>query len=507
MLTVVENQRPQLAADDKRPHAIVIGSGFGGLAAAVRMGARGYRVTVLERLDEFGGRAGVIQQDGFTFDRGPTIVTAPHLFEELWTLCGKRMQDDVEMLRLKPFYKLRFDDGDMIACSDDSDAMEAEVRRVNADDLPGYRRFMKLSDEIMALGFEQLADQPFSTVTDMLRIAPDLLRLQGYRSVFGLVSAHVKHPKLRTMLSFHPLLIGGNPLSAPAIYCLIPSLERRWGVHYPQGGVSQIVDGLVKLIRGQGNLAVTRSEVAAITMTDGKVSGVRLSDGTRLDADIVISNADPAVTSALLPNGQRQAKRLVKSRYSMGLVVFYFGTKRRYDDVGHHTILLGPRYEGLLNDIFKRRPLTEDFSLYLHRPSASDPSVAPSGCDAFYALTPVPHLGADIDWQEATARRRDAIIERLSSTLLPGLRDEIVTETIAVPDDFAERYLSPYGSGFSLEPILTQSAWFRPHNRSDAAENLYLVGAGTHPGAGLPGVISSARMLDRMVPDAVAFKR
>ncbi len=510
MLTIVDRASVSSPPREVRPVAIVIGSGFGGLAAAVRLGARGYRVVVLERLAYPGGRAGVLKQDGFTFDRGPTIVTAPFLFDELWALCGKRRADHVELRSMNPFYRIRFDDGDEIACSDDDAAMRREVMRIAPDDLAGYERFLVKAREICRIGFEQLSDQPFDSLADMLKIAPDLLRLEGYRSVHGLVSRFVKSPKLRVMLSFHPLLIGGNPFRAPAIYCLIPDLERRWGVHYPMGGVGRLVDGLVDLIRGQGGRLRFNADVERIIVDGGRVRGVALAGGETIPCDVVVSNADVACTYGRLVDSAAKTRwgpgRLGRARYSMGLFVWYFGTRRRYDAVGHHTILLGPRYRELLQDIFDRKKLTEDFSIYLHRPSATDPGVAPPGCDAFYALCPVPNLDGDTDWTVEGERRRQAMIRRLSQTLLPGLEHEIVTSSFVTPLHFRDALLSEKGAGFGFEPVLTQSAWFRPHNRSETIEGLYLVGAGTHPGAGLPGVLSSAKLLDRIVPHAATIR-
>jgi phytoene desaturase len=343
----------------------------------------------------------------------------------------------------------------------------------------------------------------------MLKIAPDLLRLQGWRSVHGLVSSFVRSPKLRTVLSFHPLLIGGNPFRAPAIYCLIPDLERRWGVHYPMGGVGQLVDGLAGLVAAQGGTVRAGADVARIETQGARATGVRLATGERIAADIVVSNADTATTYGTLLDSEAPRRwsdrRLARARHSMGLLVWYFGVEGRYPDVNHHTILLGPRYEGLIHDIFERKRLTEDFSIYLHRPTASDPSVAPEGCDAFYALTPVPNLDGAADWTVEAERRRRAIERRLEATLLPGLSRRVLVSHVTTPLDFRDDYLSARGAGFGFEPVLTQSAWFRPHNRSETVKNLFLVGAGTHPGAGLPGVLSSARILDGIVPHASAF--
>jgi phytoene desaturase len=493
----------------ERLHAVVIGSGFGGLAAAIRLGARGYRVTVLERLDAPGGRAYVFRQDGFTFDAGPTIITAPFLLEELWQLCGRRFADDIDLRPISPFYRIRFDDGETFNYTGDADAMRAEVARFSPGDVAGYERFMQISQELFRVGFEELGDKPFGSFKDMLRILPDLIRMRGDRSVYGLVARHLKDERLRTVLSFHPLLIGGNPFTASAIYALICFLERRWGVHFAMGGTGAVVRGMVGLLQGQGATLRYNSEVAAITVENGAATGVRLASGETIAADIVVSNADSAYTyRRLLPPSARRRwtnRKIERSRYSMSLFVWYFGTDRRYPDVAHHTILLGPRYKELLRDIFSRHMLAQDFSLYLHRPTATDPSLAPAGGDAFYVLSPVPHLDSGTDWQVAAEPYRLRIQQHLEATLLPDLGRHIVTSRMMTPQDFQDRLLSVRGAAFGLEPVLTQSAWFRPHNRSEDVQNLFIVGAGTHPGAGLPGVLSSARILDTVVPDAHAF--
>ena len=492
-----------------RPHAIVIGSGFGGLAAAIRLGARGYRVSVLEKLDSAGGRALVHRQDGFTFDTGPTIVTAPFLLEELWELCGRRFADDVDLRPMSPFYRIRFDDGDTFDYYGDLDRTLEEIRRFSPADVDGFQRYLKVSREAFDIGFTELGDVPFDSWRDMARALPDILRLQGYRSVYSLVSRYVKHPKLRVVLSFHPLLIGGNPFSVSAIYSLVSHLERHWGVYSAIGGTGRIVSGMLDLIAGQGNTVRFNAEVDEILVKDGAATGVRLADGTTLTADIVVSNADTAWTYRhLLPESTRRHwsnRRIERGRYSNGLFVWYFGTNRRYDDVAHHTIALSPRYKELLHDIFDDKVLADDFSLYLHRPTATDPSVAPPGCDTFYALSPVPHLGAGIDWSARAEEYRQRVAARLGETLLPGLEDALVTSHVATPQDYHDRLCAYQGAGFSLEPVLFQSAWFRPHNRSEDVERLYFVGAGTHPGAGVPGVLSSAKVLDKVVPDAHAI--
>jgi len=514
LLTDVEPPRTPLARipaapRPRMPHAIVIGAGFGGLAAAIRLGARGYRVTVLEKLDAPGGRAGVLRRDGFTFDTGPTILTAPFLLEELWRLCGREMTDDVTLVPVSPFYRIRFDDGTTFDCTGDPAAMRTEVARLSPADVPGYERFMRLSETTCRIGFEQLGDVPFRCWTDMARVVPDLVRLGGFRSVHGQVARFIKDPRLRIVFSFHPLLIGGDPFTASAIYTLIPWLERRWGVHFAMGGTGRVVAGLTKLIEGQGGTLRLGAEVEQIAVERRRATGVRLATGETIPADIVVSNADATWTYRHLSRGgtsrRWNERKLDRAAYSMGLFLWYFGTNRRYDDVTHHTILLGPRYRELLRDIFRRKVLADDFSLYLHRPTATDSSLAPPGCDAFYVLSPVPNLAGATDWRTSAEPYRQAIARRLSATVLPGFERHIVTSHIATPLDFQHRLGAFQGAAFGMEPILTQSAWFRPHNESEDIAGLYLVGAGTHPGAGVPGVLSSAKVLDRVIPHAAAL--
>jgi len=497
------------AVSGRRPKAVVIGSGFGGLAAAVRLGARGYAVTVLEKLDGPGGRAFQFTRDGHTFDAGPTIVTAPFLFEDLWRLCGRSMADDVELRPLDPFYRIRYDDGETLTCSGVPEAMRAEIRRLSPDDVVGYQRFLADSEKIFRMGFEDSAHVPFHDPRAMLSILPDFVRRRAWRSVHRHISSRVKDERLRVGLGFHPLFIGGNPLGVTCIYSLIAHLERTWGVHWAMGGTGALVRGLVSLIAARGGEIRYGAQVEEITVEGRRATGVRLVGGQTLDADVVVSNADSAWTYRhLLPGVARKRwtdRRIDRAKYSMSLFVWYFGTSERYDDLPHHTIVLGPRYQGLITDIFKRHVLPEDMSLYLHRPTATDPALAPPGRDTFYVLSPVPHLDADVDWATHAEPYRRMVQKRLEETVMPGLGARITTSHVTTPLDFRDRLLSVKGAAFGLEPRFAQSAWFRPHNRSEEVDGLYLVGAGTHPGAGLPGVLSSARILDTVVPDAATF--
>jgi len=491
------------------PRAVIVGAGFGGLAAAIRLAARGYRVAVYDRLDTPGGRARVYRQDGFVFDAGPTVITAPFLFEELWSLAGRRFADEIDLRPVTPFYRVRFDDGATFEYTGSPQAMRAEVAKFQPEDVQGYEAFVQKSEEIFRVGFEQLAHVPFSTLRDMARIAPPMIRLESYRTVHGLVAKHVRDPKLRQVLSFHPLLVGGNPFSTTSIYALIAFLERKWGVHFPMGGTGALVQGLVGLIEQLGGEIHLGQDVTEITVEGRKATGLRLASGETVPADIVVSNADAAWTYRhLIPEHARRRwtnRRIERSRFSMSLFVWYFGTRRQYADVPHHSILLGPRYKALLNDIFRRKVLADDFSLYLHRPSATDPSLAPEGCDAFYVLSPVPNLESGIDWHAAAEGYRARIAEYLSQTVLPGLPDQIATSRLLTPQHFRDELLSFRGAAFSFEPVLQQSAYFRPHNKSEDIDRLFLVGAGTHPGAGVPGVLSSARVLDSVVPSPNAL--
>lgn len=490
--------------------AIVIGAGLGGLAAAMRLGAKGYRVTVLDRLDRAGGRGSSISQNGHRFDLGPTIVTMPEVFEDLWAACGRDFHRDVDLRPMNPFYEIRWEDGSYFQARQSTEAMVAEVERLSPKDVPGFHKFLKSAKARYKVGFEGLGRRSMHDLWETVKVLPKFAQLRADRSILGHARAYVKDERLRMALSFHPLFIGGDPMHVTSMYALVSYLEKEYGVHYAMGGVQAIADAMVRVIHEQGGSVELGVDVDEIVIQNGAAKGVLLEDGQLLHSDLVVSNADAGHTyERLLRNHKRKRwtdSKLKRSRWSMGLFVWYFGTKGTADkwkDVGHHTILSGPRYEGLLRDIFIKGKLADDMSLYLHRPSVTDPSAAPKGDDTFYALSPVPHLGHDngVDWSEVQESYRQNVASVLEKTI-PGFEACLSASEIFTPETFRDRYLSPHGSGFSIEPRILQSAWFRPHNVSEEAKGLYLVGAGTHPGAGLPGVISSAEVLGQLVPPA-----
>lgn len=487
--------------------AVVIGSGFGGLAAAVRLRVRGYAVTVLEALDQPGGRARVFRQDGFTFDAGPTVITAPHLLEELFALAGRDMRDYFELVPVDPFYRILFDDGSTFDYVGDDERLYEQIAQFEPRDVDGYRRLVEHSKRIFAVGYVQLADRPFTKFTDMLRVVPAMVRLGSHRSVYDVVSSYIRDERLRQAFSFEPLLVGGDPFRTTSIYLLIHWLERKWGVHFARGGTTAIVHALVQLLRDLDVDVRMNAPVARIVVEGGRARGVELESGERIAADVVVSNADPSWVYGRLiaPQHLRRhsAGRLRRVRQSMGLFVSYFGTARQYPELTHHTIVLGPRYRGLLQDIFQRRVLADDFSLYLHAPTRTDAALAPAGHEAFYVLSPVPNNRSGIDWSQRAEEYEERILASLERRLLPGLRGSIVTRHRLTPNEFEHDLRSVDGSAFGPEPLLTQSAWFRYHNVSDDVGGLFFVGAGTHPGGGVPGVLSSAKVLDRVVPDPV----
>ncbi|GCE24767.1 phytoene desaturase [Dictyobacter alpinus] len=482
----------------------VIGSGFGGLTAAIRLQAQGHQVTVIEKRDKPGGRAYVYEQDGFTFDGGPTIITAPWLIHDLFALCGKKTEDYVNIIPIDPFYNIRFEDGSIFRYNADRENLLRQIREFNSADEEGYLRFAHAGEKIFKTGFE-LIDQPFTTFGSMAKVLPDLVRLQAQKSVAAFVNQYIKDERLRQVFSFHPLLIGGNPFQSTSIYALIHTLEQRFGVWFAMGGTGALVRALVKLFEDMGGQLHLNTEASEIVINEQnkQAEGVRTSDGQFFPAQIVVSNADVAFTYMNLVQARYRQKntdrKLQNMQYSMSLFVLYFGTDRKYENMAHHEILMGPRYRGLLDDIFKHKVLSKDFSLYLHRPTATDPSLAPEGHDAWYVLSPVPHLGGNTDWTTMAKPYRDSIVQYLEEHYMPDLSKHIVTEHAIDPLHFRDTLNSYLGSAFSVEPILTQSAWFRPHNVSEDISNLYFAGAGTHPGAGLPGVMSSGKIVADMI--------
>jgi len=483
---------------------IVIGSGFGGLGAATRLAAKGYDVELFEKRDKLGGRAYVYEVNGFKFDGGPTVITAPFLFDEIWTAAGRRREDYFQLVPCDPFYRIFDHKGRHFNYNGDHQFILNQIDQWNPADKDGYERFIRTTKDIFDTGMA-LIDKPFLHVSDMARVVPDLVRLQSYRSVYGYVSKFIQNDFLRRCFSFHPLLIGGNPLDAASLYVLIHYLERQWGVHYALGGTGAIVAAFGQLMNELGVKVHLNAEVKEILVEGRKTTGVRMADGTVHKADAVVCNADVGWSYLnLIPAQYRKKntdKRIKSFKYSMSLFVIYFGTKRRYTDsqLAHHNIILSERYNGLLRDIFGDQGLPEDFSLYLHMPTITDPTMAPPGHEAFYVLSPVPHLGAKIDWHKAAKPYRDTIMQFLEENYLPDLQANIVAEHYIDPLHFQGDLNSYLGSAFSVQPILTQSAWFRPHNRSEDLDNLYFVGAGTHPGAGLPGVLSSAKIVEGLI--------
>lgn len=487
---------------------IVIGSGFGGLGAAVRLAARGNDVEIFEKRDKLGGRAYVYDINGFKFDGGPTVITAPFMFDDIFKMAGRNREDYINFLPVNPFYRIFNHEGKSFNYNNDLQFTLSEIDRWNPTDKEGYLKFIQTTKPIFEKGFLELADKPFLKITDMLRVAPDLIKLQSYKSVYNYVSQFVKDDFIRMIFTFHPLLVGGNPFETTSIYAMIHYLEREWGVFYAQGGTGAIVDGLAKLFGELGGKVHLNSEVEEILVGEKrKVTGVRMSDGTIHKADVVVCNSDVAwAYRNLIPAEYRKVNtnaRYDHTRFSMSLFVIYFGTKRRYLDSGlaHHNIILSKRYKSLLNDIFNKKILADDFSLYLHMPTITDPSIAPQGSESFYVLSPVPNLQGDIDWHTMAPVYKEKILTFLEKNYLPDLRANIVAEHYIDPLHFESTLNSFRGAAFSVEPVLTQSAWFRPHNQSEDFDNLYFVGAGTHPGAGLPGVLSSSIIAENLIMD------
>jgi len=486
--------------------AIVIGAGFGGMASALRLRAKGYDVKLIDRCPMLGGRAQVFEHEGFRHDAGPTVITAPFLLEELFGLFGERLEDSLSLVPLQPWYRFEFSDGDHFDYGGTLDKTLAEINRIEPRDQKGYLALLAHSRRIFDVGFTELSAQPFDRFTTMLRQVPRLVGLRNYETVWSMVRRHLCSEKLRQAFSIQPLLVGGNPFDTTSIYGLIHFLERAYGVHFAMGGTGAVTAALGALIKRHGIEIQLGTTVDSVVIQNGRATGIRLENGTDLEADVVVSNADAAhLYRKMIPPSQQRVSTRIKlaaAHYSMGLFVLYFGTTRTYPEVAHHTIWMGPRYRELLEDIFNRKILADDFSLYLHRPTATDPSFAPAGCDSFYVLCPVPNQQANLDWAAEAPRLRDRIVAALDRTIIPGLCETITADFYKTPDDFAGDYLSVHGAGFSIAPLFRQSAWFRFHNRAEGIPNLYLTGAGTHPGAGLPGVLCSAKVVDALIPEA-----
>jgi phytoene desaturase len=486
--------------------AVVIGSGFGGLAAAIRLQSSGFQVTLLEKRDKIGGRAYVYQDKGFTFDAGPTVVTAPPCLEELFEISGRKMSDYVELLPVSPLYRLYWESGSVFDYTNDMTETLEQIKKKSPEDVEGYKAFLKYTEEVFDEGYTKLAHVPFLNWSSMIKVSPQLLKLQAYRSVYSMVSKFIKDPELRQAFSFHSLLVGGNPFETSSIYTLIHYLERQWGVYFPKGGTGALVRGLGKLFTDLGGEIRTECEIDRIVVRQSKVEGVSTKGADFIPADCVVSNADVHETYTKLlkevPDVALNRWYVKHARYSMSLFVLYFGTNKKYPQLAHHNILFGARYKELLKEIFNGSELPDDFSLYLHAPTHSDPSLAPEGCEAFYVLSPVPHLGkANLDWSVEGPKYADRILAYMEERYLPGLRESIVTSRIFTPEDFKTELNAHLGSAFSMEPILRQSAYFRVHNRDPKVEGLYFVGAGTHPGAGIPGVVNSAKATAGLVEE------
>ena len=485
-------------------NSIVIGSGFGGIAAALRLKAKGHQVTLVEKHPDLGGRARVFKKNGFTFDGGPTVITAPYLINELFDLFKKDPKDYIELTPLKIWYQFIFEDKTKFNYSGNEAEMESQIQKINMVDVKGYERLVNFTKKIFDKGFTELADVPFDKPFVMMKQLPALLKLKSYKSVYSLVSSYIQSEKLRRMLSMHPLLVGGNPFSTTSIYGLILYLEKKWGIHYSMGGTGNIIKGYEKLMNEVGIKILKESEVTKIISKNNKISGIQINNQIDIDADNVICNADPpAVYEKLL--GQNKNNSILfnwkknRMEYSMGLFVYYFGTKKIYENVEHHTIKFGNKYKEHLDDIFDKKKLNEDISYYLHRPTATDKSMAPEGNDCFYVLVPVPNNQSKINWDIEGEKMKKLVIDKMEKDLMPNLKENIVEDFYLTPDYFEKDLNTKYGSGFSIQPKFTQSAYFRFHNKSEVYDGLYFVGAGTHPGAGVPGVLSSAKVLDKII--------
>ena len=483
---------------------IVVGSGFGGLASALRLKAKGYDVTLIEKHPDLGGRARVFKKGNFIYDGGPTVITAPYLFEELFSLFNKKISDYVEIVPLNLWYRFVFDDGKTFDYSGNEKSMEKEIKKFSNKDFKGYNELVNFTEKIFNKGFTDLSDKPFNNLSFMLKQVPALLKLKSYKSVYKLVSNYISSEKLRRVFSMHPLLVGGNPFTTTSIYTLILFLEKKWGIHYSMGGTGKVVKALEKLMLEEGIEIIKDSEVTEIITENKSVKSVKINNSKIIECNYVVCNSDPPNVYKNLIKSKNNYGFLFKQKmkrmdYSMGLFVYYFGSKKQYKDVAHHTIYFGKTYEKHLEKIFENKILSEDISYYLHRPSATDPNMAPDGQDAFYVLVPVPNNLSNINWSNEGERFKNLILDKMDKSVLPDIKKNVVNDFYLTPDYFEKDLSTLHGSGFSIQPKFSQSAYFRFHNQSEIFENLYFVGAGTHPGAGMPGVISSAKVLDKIL--------
>ena len=515
MLQKTEDKSLKDQINQDNASVIIVGAGFGGLAAGMILSSKGYKVTVLEKLDVVGGRGSSRFQDGHRFDLGPTILTVPKVFEELWERCGAEFQDHVKIKKLDPYYNIVFQDKTCLRISDSMEDFEKQISDISPKDLNGYRRFMDLSRRQYEFAFSKKGKMGRSSMHNFwntLKVFPTFARLRADRSVYQSVASYVSDFRLRFAMSFHPLFVGGDPFNVTSMWGLVNYLEHKFGVHYVSGGAQAMADAMASKICSDGGQVKLNHSVKRILTSGSKAIGVELSSGQKLHSDIVISNADIGHTYNNLLEGKRKKrwteKKLNKKNWSMSLFVWHFGTKQTkilWPEVGHHTILQGPRYQNHVKDIFIRGVLANDMSLYVHRPSVTDPTCAPEGDDTFYVLSCVPHLGHKnrVDWEIEKNSYCKKMAAFLEDRLLPGFREKVVQSHIMTPNEFGKDYLSPMGAGFSIEPRMFQSAWFRPHNISEELEGLYLVGAGTHPGPGVPGVVASAEIVAKQIPDCV----
>ena len=481
----------------------VIGGGLGGIASAIHFKARGYDVSIYERLDQLGGRAQKFSKDGYLHDAGPTVITAPYLFKELFSLLGENIDNYVTFQPLDPWYRFYFNDGTEFDYGPDRNKMLERIHQISPKDVDGYLKMLKRAEIIFQLGYEKLASEPFNKIFKMLRYGPDIIRLGGYKSVYSFVSKYLEHPNLRQAFSIQPLLVGGNPFTTSSIYALIHALEQKWGISFVMGGTNHLVGELKELMERHGIKIYFKHDVDEFITNKNSIQSIKFLNGKEIRSDIVVSNADPIQvnTEFLKKSKISWHNGLLKkyAKHSMGLFVLFFGSKKQYNNVAHHTIWMGPRYKELLEDIFDKHHLAEDFSIYLHRPTATDSSFAPEGHDSYYALVPVPNLKGSYNWDEIKKIFSEKILASLDRTIMPGILTNAVSKFCMTPLDFKNDYRTPHGSGFSIAPILTQSAWFRTHNQDDRYKNLYYVGAGTHPGAGIPGVLNSAKVVDNII--------